>query len=89
MANYTWKFSMGSKKEPVWEVFSGSPAPLSLERYRLIAYAKRAKDTGWFVWFVRISGVNNELGTEKIYIGDDVFPPDFMKTMLEMNKQPN
>ena len=77
---------MGTKKEPVWEVFSGSPAPLSLEKYRLIAYAKRAKKEGWFV---RISGLNGELGTEKIYIGDDVFPPDFMKTMLEMNKHDN
>jgi hypothetical protein len=83
---YSWKFTMGTKKEPVWEVFSGSRAPLNLERYRLIAYAKRAKKEGWFV---RISGVNGELDAEKIYIGDDVFPPDFMKTMLEMNKHDN
>ena len=86
MTNYAWKFTMGTKKEPTWEVFSGSPAPLSLDKYRLIAYAKRAKTEGWFV---RISGLNGELGTEKIYIGDDVFPPDFMKTMLEMNKHGN
>ena len=76
---------MGTETEPVWEVHA-TGLPLSVDKHprnRLIAYAKRAKDTGWFV---RISGVNNMLGTEKIYIGDDVFPPDFMKTMLEMNK---
>ena len=83
MTNYAWKFTMGTKKEPVWEVFSGSPAPLSLEKYKLIAYAKRAKKEGWFV---RISGVNEDMKDAKIYIDEDVFPPDFMKTMLEMNK---
>ena len=86
MTNYTWKFTMGTDREPAWEVFSGSRAPLSLERYKLIAYAKRAKDAGWFT---RISGVNGELGTEKIYIGDDMFPPDFMIAMLGMNKHGN
>jgi len=69
---------MGSYTEPVWEVHSPTK--------KLIAYAKRAKKEGWFV---RISGLNGELGAEKIYIGDDVFPPDFMKTMLEMNKDGN
>jgi hypothetical protein len=83
---YQWKFTMGTKKEPVWEVFSGSPAPLSVDKYRLIAYAKRAKKEGWFV---RISGLNGGIDSEKIYIGDDVFPPDFMKMMLEMNKNEN
>ena len=77
---------MGTKKEPTWKVFSGSPAPLSVDKYRLIAYAKRAKKEGWFV---RISGVNGELDAEKIYIGDDVFPPDFMTAMLGMNKHDN
>ena len=78
---------MGTKKEPTWEVFSGSPAPLSLERYRLIAYAKRAKKEGWFV---RISGVNEVASRDdKIYIGDDVFPPNFMIAMLGMNKLTN
>lgn len=86
MTNYAWKFTMGTKKEPVWEVFSGSPAPLSLERYRLIAYAKRAKDSGWFV---RVSGLNENPAAAKIYIGDDEFPPDFMKLMLEMYKHGN
>lgn len=75
---------MGTKKEPTWEVFSGSPAPLSVDKYRLIAYAKRAKKEGWFV---RISGVNGGIDAEKIYIGDDVFPPDFMTAMLGMNKR--
>jgi hypothetical protein len=66
---------MGSGIEPVWDVRSQSGL--------LIAYAKRAKDAGWFV---RISGLNDNPKSEKLYIGDDVFPPDFMKTMLEMHK---
>ena len=86
MTNYSWKFTMGTKKEPVWEVFSGSPAPLSLDKYRLIAYAKRAKKEGWFV---RISGVNEDMKDAKIYINEDVFPPDFMTAMLGMNKRDN
>ena len=88
MTNYQWKFTMGTKKEPVWEIHT-TGLPLSVDKHprnRLIAYAKRAKKEGWFV---RISGLNNELGAEKIYIGDDVFPPDFMKMMLEMNKHDN
>ena len=73
---YQWSFTMGSKKEPTWDVRSSTG--------RLIAYAKRAKKEGWFV---RISGVNNDVSRDdKIYIDEDVFPPDFMKTMLEMNK---
>jgi len=87
MTNYKWKFTMGTKKEPVWEIRTVG-APKDIDQYprnRLIAYAKRAKKEGWFV---RISGVNGDpsKGEERIYIGDDVFPPDFMKTMLEMNK---
>jgi len=79
---------MGSYTEPVWEIHT-TGLPLSVEKHppkKLIAYAKRAKKEGWFV---RISGVNNAIGAEKIYIGDDVFPPDFMKMMLEMNKLTN
>lgn len=75
MDKYTWNFKMGSGIEPVWDVRSQSGL--------LIAYAKRAKDAGWFV---RISGLNDNPKSEKLYIGDDVFPPDFMKTMLEMHK---
>lgn len=75
MTNYTWKFTMGTDREPAWEVRTLNKT--------LIAYAKRAKDAGWFT---RISGVNGELDTEKIYIGDDVFPPEFMIAMLGMNK---
>ena len=78
MTNYTWKFTMGTKKEPTWEVRNSNKT--------LIAYAKRAKDAGWFA---RISGLNDETESQKIYIGDDVFPPDFMKMMLEMNKRGN
>lgn len=77
---------MGTKKEPTWEVHT-TGAIKDIDQYprnRLIAYAKRAKKEGWFV---RISGVNGELDAEKIYIGDDVFPPDFMTAMLGMNKR--
>jgi hypothetical protein len=82
MTNYTWKFSMGSFLEPTWNVHVTEN--LTKRRY-LVGHAKRAKNAGWFV---RISGVNGDPanGEEEIYIGDDVFPPDFMKTMLEMNK---
>jgi len=69
---------MGTKKEPTWEVRTTTA---------LVAYAKRAKDAGWFV---RISGVNEVASRDdKIYIGDDVFPPSFMIAMLGMNKLTN
>lgn len=79
---------MGTKTEPTWEVHStGSPKDIDqYPRNRLIAYAKRAKDAGWFV---RISGLNDNPKSDKLYVGDDVFPPDFMKMMLEMHKQTN
>ena len=77
---------MSTKNEPTWEVRNTKPdVPLTgLESY-LVGYAKRAKNAGWFV---RVSGVNGDpsKGEEKIYIGDDVFPPDFMIAMLGMNK---
>ena len=84
MGKYVWKFTMGSKKEPVWEVlqYYNRQALNGKERY-LVAYAKRAKDAGWFV---RISGLNEDVDSDKLYIGDDVFPPDFMQMMLEMYK---
>ena len=81
---------MSTKKEPTWEVYSGRPAgnAFSFEKRWLVAYAKHAKKDGWFV---RVSGVNNnnDPETEKMYIGDDVFPPDFMIAMLGMNKNVN
>lgn len=81
---------MGTKKEPAWEAWevrTTTDAPNS-EHYALVAYAKRAKDAGWFV---RVSGVNGDpsTGEKKIYIGDDVFPPSFMIAMLGMNKLTN
>jgi len=76
---------MGTNKEPGWEVHTtGSPKDIDqYPRDRLVAYAKRAKKEGWFV---RVSGVNEAPTNQKIYIGDDVFPPDFMIAMLGMNK---
>jgi hypothetical protein len=53
---------------------------------KLVAYAKRAKDAGWFV---RISEFNGDLYSDKLYIDDDVFVPHFMALMLEMHKNPN
>jgi hypothetical protein len=53
---------------------------------KLVAYAKRAKDGGWFV---RISELNDGLGSDKLYVDDDVFVPNFMHMMLEMHKNPN
>jgi len=60
---------------PMWDMF---------EDGKLVAYARRAKKAGWFV---RISELNGTSDTEKIYIGDDTNPIDFMKTMLEMHKK--
>lgn len=75
MTKYVWKFTMGTAREPTWEVRSRTGT--------LIGYAKRAKDAGWFV---RISGLNDKPMSAKLYLGDDEFPPDFMKMMLEMHK---
>ena len=80
----TWKFAMGTKKEPVWDMYEGESLT-TVGKPKLVAYAKRAKDGGWFV---RVSGVNDVLGATKIYIDDGVFPPHFMATMLEMHKKP-
>ena len=79
---------MGTMKEPTWEVRTSPGDHMSFESFRLLAYAKRAKKEGWFV---RISGVNGDpsRGDEKLYIGDDVFPPSFMIAMLGMNKLTN
>ena len=86
---YQWRFTMGTKKEPTWEVRNPTNlGSMAFEKFGLVAYAKRAKDAGWFV---RISGVNGDpsRGDEKLYIGDDVFPPSFMIAMLGMNKLTN
>jgi len=71
----TWKFSMTPQHGPMWDVY---------ENDKLVAYARRAKDAGWFV---RVSELNPSPSHEKIYIGDDVNPIDFMNTMLEMHKK--
>ena len=71
----TWKFSMTEQHGPMWDM---------LEDGKLVAYARRAKDGGWFV---RISELNPSPDTEKIYIDDDVFPVDFMNLMLSMHKK--
>ena len=71
----TWKFSMTRQHGLMWDMF---------EDGKLVAYARRAKKEGWFV---RISEINPTPNTEKIYIGDDVNPIDFMNTMLEMHKK--
>lgn len=75
MSNLTWKFSMTPQHGPMWDMF---------ENDKLVAYARRAKEAGWFV---RISELNPTPDTEKIYIGEDVNPIDFMKTMLELHKK--
>ena len=71
----TWKFNMDRKNGPEWLVY---------EDDKLVAYARRAKEAGWFV---RVSEFNPTPNTEKIYIDDDVYPINFMKLMLEMHKK--
>jgi SET domain-containing protein len=71
----TWKFNMDRKNGPEW---------LMYEDDKLVAYARRAKEAGWFV---RISELNPTPNTEKIYIDDDVYPINFMNLMLEMHKK--
>ena len=60
---------------PMWDVY---------ENDKLVAYARRAKEAGWFV---RISELNPSSFHEKIYIGDDTDPINFMNIMLEMHKK--
>lgn len=71
----TWKFTMDRKHGPSWDVF---------EDDKLVAYARRAKNAGWFV---RVSELNPNLNTEKIYIGDETYPIGFMNLMLSMHKK--
>ena len=58
---------------PMWDLY---------EDGKLVAYARRAKNAGWFV---RISELNGTPDTEKIYIGDDTDPINFMNLMLSMH----
>lgn len=76
MSTLKWTFEMSTTIEPTWSV-----QQLSGERWKLVAYAKRARDGGWFV---RIGNVNPKPSDEKMYIGDDVFPPEYMLAMLHM-----
>ena len=75
-----WRFSMGSKIEPCWEIHQRREKGL---KPIFVAYAKRAKDGGWFV---RIGNMNPD--GEKIYIDEHVFPPSFMTAMLHMTHTP-
>ena len=74
-----WQFAMGTNVEPTWTVHQGFGADRS--DWRLVAYAKRAKAGGWFV---RIGNVNPRPEDEKMYIDENVFPPEFMISMLHM-----
>ena len=76
MSNLKWGFAMGDKTEPCWQVHQ-----LSAHDWKLVAYAKRARDGGWFV---RIGNVNPLISDEKMYIDEEVFPPDYMMSMLHM-----
>jgi len=69
----TWKFTMDARGGPDWSMYEGG---------KLVAYARRAKKAGWFV---RVSELNPTPDTEKIYIGDDVYPINFMNLMLSMH----
>ena len=81
----TWTFTMGTKREPCWNMYEGE-SHTTVGKPKLVAYAKRARAGGWFV---RISELNGDPSTERIYVGDDVFIPHFMAMMLEMHKNPN
>lgn len=76
MSELRWGFVMGTHTEPCWQVHQ-----LSGDHWKLVAYAKRARDGGWFV---RIGNVNPRPEDEKMYIDEDVFPPEFMLSMLHM-----
>lgn len=76
MSNLKWGFTMGTNTEPCWQVHQ-----LSGDRWKLVAYAKRARESGWFV---RIGNVNPQMSDEKMYIDEEVFPPDYMMSMLHM-----
>lgn len=64
---------MTPQRGPMWDLY---------EDGKLVAYARRAKNAGWFV---RISGLSRTPDAEKIYIGDDTDPINFMNLMLSMH----
>ena len=72
---YKWEFAMDEKHGPTYNLLTANGS-------RVVAYAKRAKEHGWFV---RIAGLNGTLKDEKIYIEDDIFPPEFMATMAALH----
>jgi hypothetical protein len=72
----TWKFSMTPQHGPMWDMY---------EEGKLVAYARRAKKEGWFV---RISELNFTPALhERIYIGEDTDPINFMNLMLSLHKK--
>jgi hypothetical protein len=74
---------MTKEHGPMWDMFEGVNG---IGNPKLVAYARRAKNGGWFV---RISELNPSPDSDKLYVDDDVFPPHFMQMMLEMHKKPN
>lgn len=82
MSTLYWTFEMGTKLEPCWSIFQRRSHGL---KPNLVAYAKRAKDAGWFV---RIGNINPRTHDEKIYIEEHIFPPSFMTSMLHMSHTP-
>lgn len=68
-----WKFSMTPQHGPMWDLYEGG---------ELVAYARRAKDGGWFV---RIKGLNPSIEDNRIYIDEETSPVSFMNVMLELH----
>lgn len=79
MSKLRWGFVMGTKTEPCWMIHQGEGT--TANDWKLVAYAKRARDGGWFV---RVGNSNPRPADEKMYIDEEVFPPDFMMSMLHM-----
>ena len=73
MGELKWKFSMTPQHGPMWDMYEGDT---------LMAYARREADNGWGV---RFRAINPTPDTEKIYIGGDTDPVNFMKTLLAMH----
>lgn len=71
----TWKFSITKEHGPMWDMYEGD---------KLVAYARRAEDGGWFV---RISELNSDYFSDKLHIGADTDPVNFMNIMCELHKK--